>query len=122
MDKMNGMSGVTTRARTGAWVALMVLAISMSAGALCAALACPAVAVASCHPAPSGPRLSDCCAAHSSSTVASESRLATAAGPRLVSLMTTEAPLPAVGALEIETSSGRAAVVPLFTLHRSLLL
>jgi hypothetical protein len=36
--------------------------------------------------------------------------------------MTTEAPLPAVGALEIETSSGRAAVVPLFTLHRSLLL
>jgi hypothetical protein len=104
-------------------VALILVAVSMSATALCATLACPAaVSLSSCHSVPSGPRLSDCCAAHSSSTVVSESRIGTVAGPRLTSWAAPVAPAPASTALVVEPSSDHGAVISLFTLHRSLLL
>jgi hypothetical protein len=117
---MVGMS----RSRAGAWIALTVLAVSISAAAMCAAVACPAAATRStCHPAPSAPRLTDCCAAHSSSGVAVESVLAAIAGPRVASFAVAPALAPvASGDLVFDPPSGRAPVVELFTLHRSLLL
>jgi hypothetical protein len=103
----------------------MVLAVSISAATLCAAVACPVAAAtrSTCHPASSGPRLSDCCAAHDSSTVAVEPLLAAVAGPRVASFAVTPAlaPVALVGSILV-LPSGRAAVVDLFTLHRSLLL
>ncbi len=85
-----------SRSRAGAWVALMVLAVSISAATVCAAIACPVAAAtrSTCHPAPSGPRLSDCCAAHDSSSVAVESLLAAVAGSRVASFAVTPALAP----------------------------
>jgi hypothetical protein len=120
---MGAMPRLMSRGRTGAWIALAVIAVSISAGALCATVACPtAVPLSSCHSTPSGPRLSDCCSSHSPSTVVSESRLATVAGPSLAPWAVPAGAAPAVTAVVLEASVGRAAVVPLFELHRSLLL
>jgi hypothetical protein len=104
-------------------LALLVMAVSMSAAVLCVTLACPVAAPASaCHSTPAGPRLSDCCPSHASSPVVSESGLAPAAGPRLALWAAPVAPATvAAGSLDPEPVVRRAAL-PLFTLHRSLLL
>jgi hypothetical protein len=113
-----------SRSRVGAWVALTVSAVSISAVAWCAAVACPTAATRStCHPAPSAPRLSDCCSAHSAATLAVESAPIAVAGPRVASFAVAPVLAPAAtGDLVFDPPAGRGPVVDLFTLHRSLLL
>ena len=112
------------RSRPAALIAMTLVMAATSAAALCGLLACPHPVVRSgCHSAPALPSLSDCCAAHSPSAETGPALTEAAALPRTVS----HAAAPALAAADAtalagEAPAGRRSAIPLFKLHRSLLL
>jgi hypothetical protein len=113
------------RSRLAALVALALLAAPVSVVALCGALACPdhdAVRTG-CHPAPTSSRLSDCCASPAPATATAAATCEAGALPREAALAPSPAlELDAAALPASEARVGGGSAIPLFTLHRSLLL
>jgi hypothetical protein len=118
--KIEGVS----RAKVAALGTMGLLLLAVSSAALCGWTACSQhAAPMSCHPAPTSPRLSDCCAAQSASPSVAYSLLAALAAPRTASAVTPASIEPGAAAAPPSGDiAGRHFTLGLFTLHHALLL
>ena len=119
--------GSMRRSKAAALLGLLVLVATSAAGGVCGLLLCgEQTTPAACHSTavPGAPRLSDCCAAHSPEGARQDMALDALSLARAATMIESFAmaepeltpPVP------IDLPLGRSAPVPLFTLHRSLLL
>jgi hypothetical protein len=115
------------RSKAAAVVGLLMLVATSVAGGVCGLILCgEASGPAACHSttSPEGPRLTDCCAAHSPEGARPEMALDALSVARVAALIESpdlvqpELTLPAT----IDLLPDRSAPIALFTLHRSLLL
>ena len=119
---MNAMS----RSKAAALLGLLTLAATFGATALCGLVLCgDQAAPATCHSSePASTRLTDCCAAHSSTATQQALALDALSLVRVATLIATpDAVEPTLAPQHpLERSFVRSAPVSLFTLHQSLLL